>query len=110
LGTHFFGVGGGIPVTPFGSWSFDFSEDQARQLLANCPSDAVLVSHSPPKGAADEDSSGKSLGSSAVRDAILQLKPRLVVCGHIHASAKRICKINDCPVINAGPEGVMFTL
>ena len=29
-GYEFYGVGGGIPVTPFGAWSYDFSEDEAR--------------------------------------------------------------------------------
>jgi predicted phosphodiesterase len=30
-GLTFFGVGGGIPVTPFGEWSYDFSEEQAQR-------------------------------------------------------------------------------
>lgn len=46
-GVPFFGLGGGVPVTPFGSWSYDFTEDEARDLLAPCPEGAVLVSHSP---------------------------------------------------------------
>src|SRR5438552_1835258 len=86
-GVTFFGIGGGIPVTPFGDWSYDFSEADAANMLRNCPSGAVLISHSPPKGAVDVSSSGHSLGSTAVRDAVIRLKPRLVVCGHIHACA-----------------------
>ena len=41
-GVPFFGLGGGVPVTPFGSWSYDFTEDEARDLLAPCsrPSNA----------------------------------------------------------------------
>ena len=49
-GVTFFGIGGGISITPFGSWSYDFSEDEARDLLRDCPSGGVLVSHSPPWG------------------------------------------------------------
>ena len=86
-GMTFFGLGGGIPVTPFGSWSYDFTEEQAHALLAGCPKGCVLVSHSPPKGAVDVDSRGRSLGSVAVREAVLGLEPMLVVCGHIHACA-----------------------
>ena len=52
------GVGGGIPVTPFGAWSYDFTEAQAEQLLASCPRGAILITHSPPKGAVDADSRG----------------------------------------------------
>lgn len=109
-GHHFFGLGGGIPVTPFGSWSYDFSEDEGARLLVNCPSGAVLISHSPPKGAVDVSSSGRSLGSTAVRDAIARLKPKLVVCGHIHGSAGQRAFVGSTPVINAGPQGVLFTL
>src|SRR6478609_9002994 len=32
-GVTFFGVGGGIPITPFGSLSYDFDEAQAEELL-----------------------------------------------------------------------------
>ena len=31
-GVTFYGIGGGIPVTPFGSWCYDFSEEQAADL------------------------------------------------------------------------------
>ena len=54
-GVHFFGLGGGVPVTPFGSWSCDFSEDEAAELLKDFPPGGVLVSHSPPKGCLDVD-------------------------------------------------------
>ena len=106
----FFGLGGAVPVTPFGSWSYDFSEEQASELLADCPPACVLVSHSPPLGAADTDSSGKSLGSSSVRECIHRSQPRLVVCGHIHASAGRMEMIGTTAVINAGPRGVVHRL
>ena len=109
-GIQFFGIGGGIPVTPFGSWSYDFSEADAERLLSNCPPEAVLVSHSPPKGAVDVSASGRSLGSTAVRDAIIRLKPHLVVCGHIHASAGNRAQIGTTTIINAGPGGASFEL
>ncbi|MES3630055.1 MAG: metallophosphoesterase [Longimonas sp.] len=104
-GVPFYGIGGGIPVTPFGAWSWDFTEQQAAELLTDCPDNAVLVSHSPPKGAADRDSRGRSLGSTALRDAIQRTSPRLVVCGHIHGSWTIEEHIGETPVLNAGPEG-----
>lgn len=109
-GQHFFGLGGGIPVTPFGSWSWDFSEEDGEALLENCPPGAVLVSHSPPKGAVDVSSSGRSLGSNSLRNAVTRLKPKLVVCGHIHASAGQRAMIAETPVINAGPQGIVYRL
>ncbi len=108
--TSFFGIGGGIPITPFGSWSFDFTEAESFDLLRDCPSGGVLVSHSPPAGILDASSDGRSLGSQAVREAILANKPNLVVCGHIHGSAGQIDRIADTTVINAGPQGIIWEL
>jgi Icc-related predicted phosphoesterase len=48
-GVPFFGLGGGVPPTPF-PWSSDLSEEEAGARLAGCPPDAVLVVHSPPFG------------------------------------------------------------
>jgi Icc-related predicted phosphoesterase len=106
----FFGIGGGIPITPFGSWSYDFSEDEAYDLLRDCPAGLVLVSHSPPAGVLDVSSDGRSLGSQAVRETILLKKPNLVVCGHIHGSAGQIDRIGETTVINAGPQGIIWQL
>jgi Icc-related predicted phosphoesterase len=83
-GVPFWGLGGGVPVTPFGSWSYDFTED--------------------------EDGNGTSRGSTAVRDLILAKRPALVVCGHIHASGGRTETFHGTPVVNAGPGGVVFDL
>jgi Icc-related predicted phosphoesterase len=106
----FFGIGGGIPITPFGSWSYDFSEDEAHDLLRDCPSGGVLVSHSPPAGVPDVSSDGRSIGSQAVRETIRIKKPNLVVCGHIHGSAGQIDRIGETTVINAGPRGIIWEL
>jgi Icc-related predicted phosphoesterase len=109
-GVSFFGLGGGVPITPFGPWSWDFSEDDAEGLLRECPAHAVLISHSPPNGAVDKASSGQSLGSTAVRGAVIRTQPRLVVCGHIHACAGQRAQIGKTPVINTGPRGILFEL
>ena len=109
-GVDFWGIGGGIPVTPFGAWSFDFTEQEAEAMLADCPAGSVLVSHSPPKGAVDVSSGGRSLGSVAIREAILAKQPRLVVCGHIHESAGNQAMIGHTPVVNAGPQGIVWEL
>lgn len=109
-GVTFYGVGGGIPITPFGAWSYDFSEDEATQLLADCPAGCVLVTHSPPHGVVDVDSSGRPLGSHAIRAAVVRTQPRLVVCGHIHAAGGQHKRLGAVPVVNAGPGGVEWPL
>lgn len=104
----FFGIGGGVPITPFGSWSYDFSEEEAEELLMNCPMGSVLVSHSPPYGMLDLSSHGRHLGSTAVLKTIEDKSPKLVVCGHIHESGGKMFRFGDTMVINAGPNGIIY--
>lgn len=103
----FYGIGGGIPVTPFGDWSFDYTEDDARHMLRECPKGAILVSHSPPKGHGDQTSRGQSCGSVAVTETMQAMSPRLIVCGHIHDSWGYDETVGTTRVINAGPNGVV---
>ena len=109
-GEEFWGIGGAVPETPFGAWSYDFSEVDARSLLADCPQQAILVSHSPPKGILDVSSTGQSLGSVAVREVIDDKQPKLVVCGHIHESGGRSDQTQATSVVNAGPTGLIWDL
>lgn len=106
-GVPFFGLGAGVPVTPFGAWSFDLTEAQAETLLAGCPGGCVLVSHSPPKGHGDTRSTGESVGSTAVLAAIARCRPALVVCGHVHDSWGYDGRVGPTRIVNAGPRGVV---
>jgi uncharacterized protein len=103
-GIPFFGLGAGVPVTPW-DWSFDLDEEEAAGKLADCPTGAVLVVHSPPYGHCDASSAGEHLGSSAVLDTIERVQPRLAVCGHIHESWGAESEIGSTAVFNLGPEG-----
>ena len=108
-GVTFYGIGAGIPVTPFGDWSFDLTEDEAEAMLHACPKEVVLISHSPPHGHVDEDG-GRHLGSHAVLDTIRRASPRLVVCGHIHGCWGQRSTEGRTLVLNAGPEGQVLEL
>ncbi len=109
-GVPFFGLGGAVPITPFGAWSFDLSEQEAEALLSDCPSGCVLISHSPPKGLVDVSSTGISLGSFAVLRAIESKEPRLVICGHIHESSGKKVTHGQTVVLNAGPGGMIVEI
>ena len=109
-GVDFWGVGGGIPITPFGDWSYDFDEQQAIEMLAACPRGGVLVVHSPPLDTVDHDSSGRIRGSEAIRAAIEAKQPRLVVCGHIHGDWEKQVDLGPSRILNAGPAGVILDL
>jgi Icc-related predicted phosphoesterase len=108
-GTQFFGLGAGIPVTPW-EWSFDLDEDQAAEKLAGCPEGAVLVVHSPPKGHCDQSSTGDHLGSTAILETIEAKQPQLAVCGHIHESWGTESEIGPTRVLNLGPSGTAIEL
>lgn len=106
-GVTFFGLGAGIPTTPW-DWSFDLSDEEATEALESCPEGAVLVLHSPPRGHCDVAGSGENLGSQALADAIERLSPPLAVCGHIHESWGARSRIGDCEIANLGPDGANF--
>jgi uncharacterized protein len=106
-GVTFFGLGAGIPVTPW-DWSFDLSDDEAAQALESCPDGAVLVLHSPPLGHCDVAGSGQNLGSQALADAIERLSPPLAVCGHIHESWGARSRLGQTQIANLGPDGDTF--
>lgn len=108
-GITFFGLGAGIPTTPW-DWSFDLSEEEAEAELAGCPQGAVMVLHSPPYGHCDESSGGDHLGSPVIAAAIERLQPPLAVCGHIHESWGARSRIGSSEVANLGPEGAGFEL
>ena len=108
-GTNFFGLGAGIPTTPW-DWSFDLTEDEAEERLKECPAGAVLVVHSPPRGHCDESSSGDHLGSHAIVDAIAQVQPPLAVCGHIHEAWGERSRIGPTEIANLGPSGTEFEI
>lgn len=108
-GIEFFGLGAGIPITPW-DWSFDLSEEDAASQLAGLPEDGVLIVHSPPHGEVDCSSAGDHLGSTAIRAAIESRRPRLAVCGHIHESWGRQSELGSTRIANLGPAGTWFEL
>lgn len=104
------GLGGAIPETPFGDWSVDHSEKEARQWLDPCTYADVLVCHSPPKGHCDRDSAGKSLGSKSIAKWVKKHQPRYCLCGHIHASWQNWSDLGSTRVMNIGPMATKIEL
>lgn len=108
-GQAFYGLGAGIPVTPW-DWSFDLDEFAAAEQLAACPQDAVLIVHSPPSGHCDRSGSGEHLGSTAILEAIEAKRPKLAVCGHIHEAWGSESSVGPTKIANLGPDGRFFDL
>jgi Icc-related predicted phosphoesterase len=108
-GVEFFGLGAGVPVTPW-DWSFDLDDEAATEMLAACPEGAVLVLHSPPRDHCDSAGGGGNFGSPALLQAIEAKRPRLAVCGHIHESWGCESQIGPTPVRNLGPKGTWLEI
>lgn len=65
----------------------------------------LLVSHTPPfDTAADQVSPGVHVGSQAVRDFILRVRPALCLTGHIH-EARSVDALGDTVILNPGDLG-----
>jgi Icc-related predicted phosphoesterase len=76
------------PNLPF--WAF-FASDRALEYRADSiPEDTdILVTHSPPYGVADRcgpkyGAVGLHIGDRSLNAAIERVKPKAVICGHIH--------------------------
>jgi Icc-related predicted phosphoesterase len=108
-GVEFYGLGAGIPVTPW-EWSFDLDDEAATAMLAGCPEGAILVLHSPPRDHCDSNGSDMHFGSPALLRAIEEKAPRVAVCGHIHESWGCESQIGKTPVRNLGPKGTWIEL
>ncbi len=108
-GVEFFGLGAGVPTTPW-EWSFDLTDEEAAELIAPCPEGAVMVLHSPPKGHCDGGGDGTHFGSPALLAAVEEKRPRLVVFGHIHEAWGCASRVGDTPLRNLGPSGTWIEL
>ena len=107
MGVPVYGLGGGVPVTPW-EWSFDLDEGEAAEMLEALPDGALLVVHSPPKGHCDQSSGGEHLGSTAILEAIERTSPKLAVCGHIHEAWGERSTAGSTEVVNLGPSGTLL--
>ena len=78
-----------VPIISY-SWAFEGEPDTLKGWFSKIPADLdVLVTHSPPRiPGSDVDRSlqtdSEHFGSPELTEAIMEKRPRLVFCGHIH--------------------------
>jgi Icc-related predicted phosphoesterase len=100
----------GSPVTPLYGGAFGMtSAEHRRRLYAQIPNGTdVLVTHSPAFGILDTTpDSGLHSGCRELFDAVLRVRPKLHVAGHVH-SAHGIFQTKHTTFVNAallGPDG-----
>ncbi|MCA9791680.1 MAG: metallophosphoesterase family protein [Candidatus Eremiobacteraeota bacterium] len=103
-GVRFLGLSGGLP---FGNCPYERSENDYRDLAAELfaedhPRPLILVSHQPPHGVACDLTRGRHVGSTALRQAIQDHQPDLVLSGHIHEGIGTD-QVGRTTVANPGP-------
>lgn len=86
-----------------GAWEVD--DEQLEKEFAKIPEGLdILVTHVPPKGEGlsldRDDKNNGNFGSEALTKAILEKKPKIVLCGHIHRGSHKPVKIGDSLVMN----------
>jgi len=79
----------GAPWVPeLSGWAFHLESPELRDKWAAIPEGTdVLITHTPPFGILDRNTSGKQCGCPHLRDRVAGLQPALHVFGHIHASS-----------------------
>ena len=110
-GTELFGLTiWGTPWQPwFHDWAFNAPRRHGERFLASkfelIPADTdILICHGPPRGYGDHSGrrSGDQphVGSTALTEAIERIRPRLMVCGHIHSGYGRY-RLGETEIVNA---------
>ena len=84
-GVEFFGLGAGIPVTPW-DWSFDLDDEAATRDARALPRGRGAGPPLAAQGPLRQRRRRHHFGSPALLRAIEEKRPRLAVCGHIHES------------------------
>jgi len=92
----------GAPWVPeLASWAHYLTTDAIQRAWMKIPENVnVLITHTPPKGILDKNSSGKECGCPHLRNRLEQLRPAVHCFGHIHASAGTV-EIGGTRYVNA---------
>lgn len=86
---------------PFNDWAFNAPEAQLARVWKHIPSDTdILIVHGPPLGYGDFSAlTNTHQGSTSLMVRIREIKPKLVVCGHIHEGYGQY-KLDDTLIAN----------
>jgi Icc-related predicted phosphoesterase len=102
----FVGIGGSLPCpgkTPNEISEFEFHrhlQKAARDVARTMP--LILVTHQPPFGTKADCVGSRHVGSESIREFIMEDKPAVCFCGHIH-EARSVDYIDSTAIVNPGP-------
>lgn len=85
---------------------------KVRKILSTLRNDKplIIISHVPPKNTVDLCNDGRNVGVMEFRELIIEFKPLLVACGHIHEEVQKSAWLDQTMVCNIGPDGILFTI
>jgi len=102
----FLGFGGG----GFAAEDPEFRKISREWYSKHQDDKTVLVTHGPPYGTKIDLLEKRYVGNKDYRKFIERIKPRLVICGHIHETAGIIDDVGKTKIINPGWEGMVVEL
>lgn len=73
----------------FFDWAFNLDEPELNLKYQQIPPCDIIISHGPPYGYGDKAQRGELCGSMGLLTRIEEIKPKLVVYGHIHEGSGR---------------------
>ena len=86
---------------PFNDWYFMKPEIELAKIYSKIPKDTdIIISHSPPHGIMDRTANRYNCGSFSLLEKIKEIKPKLVIFGHIHC-CRGIYKDSNTIYVNA---------
>lgn len=99
----------GFPMTPkLPNWAFYLNDEDFKRATDEIPEGIdILISHCPPDindvGTVLDDTNwnfGHRFGAPELTEVIDRVKPKLVICGHIHTGDHTPTVYNDTTIIN----------
>jgi len=87
----------------FCDWAFNLRTEEELNIywdMIPVTGIDILVVHGPPNGLTDLVQRGENVGSTTLRKRIEEIKPKLVVCGHIHEDYK-VIKFGETFIANS---------
>jgi Icc-related predicted phosphoesterase len=112
FGISFAGLSGTIPV-PFRSRVGFREKHLIEKIRPLMDQSTVLIAHPPPYGTLDRVGKRFHAGSTLIRDLVVQTRPQVLICGHIHED-RGVAMIGATMIVNCclphGGRGALIEL
>ena len=99
----------------FGGGGFSFVEPEFKKFIENkkdklLNKKIILLVHQPPYNTKLDEIHKEHAGNKSFRDFIVNFRPELVICGHLHENEGKKDFIKNTKIINPGPYGEVLDI